>query len=81
MRLESYINLSWILGRQVMCIVPINTLQNWLAEFNRWVPQSEDLVDCPEKQHYRPRNFKIHLLNDSLKTLEQRSVVSFMIFI
>lgn len=25
-------------SRHVMCIVPVNTLQNWLAEFNRWLP-------------------------------------------
>ena len=23
---------------RVLCIVPINTIQNWLAEFNHWLP-------------------------------------------
>lgn len=26
-------------AKYVLCIVPINTLQNWLAEFNMWLPQ------------------------------------------
>ena len=25
-------------ARKVLCIVPINTLQNWMAEFNMWAP-------------------------------------------
>lgn len=66
----------FLLGNRVLCIVPINTLQNWMAEFNRWMPPPEDLVECPERQHFRARNFKIHLLNDALKTLEQRFNVS-----
>ena len=30
--------LSHTTARSVLCIVPINTLQNWLAEFNHWLP-------------------------------------------
>ncbi len=29
-------------GRTVLCIVPVNTLQNWLAEFNMWLPNQAD---------------------------------------
>jgi RAD54-like protein 2 len=25
-------------AKKVLCIVPINTIQNWLAEFNYWLP-------------------------------------------
>jgi RAD54-like protein 2 len=31
-------------GRRVLCIVPINTIQNWMAEFNHWVPSPEEVV-------------------------------------
>nr|XP_054751572.1 helicase ARIP4-like [Lytechinus pictus]XP_054751573.1 helicase ARIP4-like [Lytechinus pictus] len=46
----------------VLCIVPINTLQNWLAEFDMW---------CPE----RPRHFNIYVLNDMHKTTASRAKV------
>ncbi|XP_033221462.1 uncharacterized protein LOC117175816 isoform X1 [Belonocnema kinseyi] len=28
-------------ARTVLCIMPINTLQNWLAEFNMWLPYED----------------------------------------
>lgn len=28
-------------SRTVLCIMPINTLQNWLAEFNMWLPYED----------------------------------------
>ncbi|KAH7976398.1 hypothetical protein HPB52_013135 [Rhipicephalus sanguineus] len=28
-------------ARKVLCITPINTIQNWLAEFDKWVPAPE----------------------------------------
>lgn len=46
----------------VLCIVPINTLQNWLSEFDMW---------CPE----RPRHFNIFVLNDMHKTPASRAKV------
>ncbi|XP_071509054.1 helicase ARIP4-like [Diadema antillarum] len=46
----------------VLCIVPINTLQNWLAEFDMW---------CPEKD----RHFNVFVLNDSHKTTASRARV------
>ena len=55
--------------------MPINTLQNWLNEFNTWLP--EDADNSPLRNHgeVRPRNFRIHILNDSHKTLKSRSKV------
>lgn len=28
-------------ARTILCIMPINTLQNWLAEYNMWLPTEE----------------------------------------
>lgn len=36
-------------AKTVLCIMPINTLQNWLTEFNMWLPY-EDPVTITEKQ-------------------------------
>jgi hypothetical protein len=98
--------------------MPINTLQNWLAEFNLWLPASDEVNSSvssssntvgsnssnsssdnvssnQEQQHsvptdsssdiamdtnstpeIRPRNFALHVLNDSHKTMTARSKVS-----
>lgn len=59
----------------ILCIMPINTLQNWLAEFNMWLP--EDVENSPLKAQgeVRPRNFKLFVLNDTHKTLNARSKI------
>ncbi|RLU23909.1 hypothetical protein DMN91_004117 [Ooceraea biroi] len=36
-------------AKTVLCIMPINTLQNWLAEFNMWLPYEDPAVTA-EKQ-------------------------------
>ena len=40
MQIVSFIDLllTHTVARSVLCIVPINTIQNWLAEFNYWLP-------------------------------------------
>ncbi|XP_068630866.1 uncharacterized protein [Battus philenor] len=62
-------------SKTVLCIMPINTLQNWVAEFNMWLPL--DAVNSPLSAHgdVRPRNFPIYVLNDSHKTLQMRAKV------
>ena len=57
-------------GNKVLCIVPINTIQNWMTEFHRWLPSQE-------QDGVRARNFNLYLLNDNQKNLEQRSAVIF----
>ena len=47
-------------GRNVLVIVPINTIQNWASEYKHWLPHEP---------------FKVHLLSDNLKTITQRSTV------
>ncbi|XP_053174204.1 helicase ARIP4-like [Scomber japonicus] len=59
----------------VLAIVPVNTLQNWLAEFNMWVPPAESLPLDAEPGLMRPRNFKVHILNDEHKNTATRAKV------
>ena len=35
--------LSHTVARSVLCIVPINTIQNWMAEFNFWLPEEDEV--------------------------------------
>lgn len=55
--------------------MPINTLQNWLHEFNMWLPLPEDAEKSPLSKdgEVRPRKFNIFVLNDSHKTLNSRA--------
>ncbi|XP_032590333.1 helicase ARIP4 [Drosophila grimshawi] len=56
-------------AKTVLCVMPINTLQNWLSEFNMWIPrQTGDM-------NVRPRNFDIFVLNDQQKNLTARAKV------
>nr|XP_022902490.1 uncharacterized protein LOC111415174 isoform X2 [Onthophagus taurus] len=64
-------------SRTILCIMPINTLQNWMAEYNMWLPTEEAVPNSPLNAHgeVRPRNFNLHVLNDSHKTLAARAKV------
>lgn len=55
--------------------MPINTLQNWLHEFNMWLPLPEEAERSPLSKdgEVRPRKFNIFVLNDSHKTLRSRA--------
>ncbi|XP_041701897.2 helicase ARIP4-like isoform X2 [Coregonus clupeaformis] len=59
----------------VLAIVPVNTLQNWLAEFNLWLPTSEALPVDVDPTQVSPRTFKVHILNDEHKTMTTRAKV------
>ena len=62
-------------GRHILVIVPINTIQNWQAEFNLWLPEEASADKSPlaaDGGEVRPRNFRVRLLNDSLRNLAQR---------
>ncbi|KAM9443950.1 helicase ARIP4 isoform 2-T2 [Clarias gariepinus] len=62
-------------ARTVLAIVPVNTLQNWLAEFNLWLPSVESLPPDTDPAQVSPRTFKVHLLNDEHKTTVSRAKV------
>ncbi|KAL3063901.1 hypothetical protein OYC64_000259 [Pagothenia borchgrevinki] len=59
----------------VLAIVPVNTLQNWLAEFNMWVPPPEALPRDTDPGLVTPRAFKVHILNDEHKNTAIRAKV------
>ncbi|XP_061195480.1 helicase ARIP4-like isoform X1 [Saccostrea echinata] len=61
-------------ARTVLLIVPINTLQNWMAEFNMWCP-SQDMVGDLGTDHVIPRPFNVYLLNDNFKSTGARAKV------
>ncbi|XP_059062187.1 uncharacterized protein LOC131855000 [Achroia grisella] len=67
--------LRYTKSKTVLCIMPINTLQNWVAEFNMWLPV--DAANSPLAAHgeVQSRNFPIYVLNDSHKTLQMRAKV------
>ncbi|KAM9855652.1 helicase ARIP4-like [Aulostomus maculatus] len=59
----------------VLAIVPVNTLQNWLSEFNTWVPPPESLPPNSDPDLAKPRTFKVHILNDEHKNTTTRAKV------
>ncbi|XP_055528541.1 uncharacterized protein LOC129720807 [Wyeomyia smithii] len=62
-------------SKTVLIIMPINTLQNWLNEFNTWLPEDPETSAMKNHGEVRSRNFKIFILNDSHKTLKSRAKV------
>lgn len=62
-------------SKTVLCIMPINTLQNWLAEFNMWLPDDAEKSPLGAQGEVRPRHFKIFVLNDTQKSLQARAKV------
>ncbi|XP_056130107.1 helicase ARIP4 [Lampris incognitus] len=59
----------------VLAIVPVNTLQNWLTEFNLWLPPQETLSSDTDPAFVAGRTFKVHILNDEHKTTVARAKV------
>ena len=77
--------LHYTSSQHVLCVVPINTIQNWVTEFNMWLPQATEIEAlstsnsatnyCNDHQSLmtlKPRNFQVFVLNDSAKTLVSR---------
>ena len=79
--------LNYTQSQHVLCVVPINTIQNWVTEFNMWLPEATEInpsspcisnsvtTDSYNDQPpvtLKPRNFRVFVLNDSAKTLVSR---------
>ena len=47
-------------AKKVLCVVPVNTVQNWMHEFNLWMPPK------PEKNCENPDVIVKDLLNDMI---------------
>lgn len=59
-------------ARTVLVIVPINTIQNWVSEFNSWLPAERGPGEPPLDPSIQPRCFHLHVLNDSTKDFNSR---------
>uniref|UniRef100_A0A183CEG4 Helicase ATP-binding domain-containing protein n=1 Tax=Globodera pallida TaxID=36090 RepID=A0A183CEG4_GLOPA len=53
--------------RRVLIICPVNVLQNWHNEFNRWLPKISAETALPIRQ------FELFVLGDSVKSMESRA--------
>lgn len=49
----------------------VNTLQNWLTEFNLWLPPQESLSPDTDPSLMVGRSFKVHILNDEHKCVDR----------
>ncbi|KAL5289363.1 RAD54L2 family protein [Megaselia abdita] len=62
-------------SKHVLVIMPINTLQNWVAEFEKWLPTQRADDFFPELPEVQLRTFRVFVLNDQQKTLAARSKI------
>ena len=72
--------LQFTKATKVLCIVPMNTIQNWYSEFNMWLPASASDGQAEEKsaedaQEKQGRTFQVLLLSESVKTTVARSTL------
>lgn len=52
--------------RKVIVVCPVNTIQNWGNEFNKWLPEKDVSGNVL-------RNFRVFLLGDAVKGLPARA--------
>nr|XP_039264294.1 LOW QUALITY PROTEIN: helicase ARIP4-like [Styela clava] len=68
-------------AKTALCVVPVNTLLNWVAEFEMWLPMaktnntSSSMQDGVEDDNSKRRQFKVRLLSEIHKTTEVRAQV------
>ncbi len=56
----------------VLCVVPVNTLQNWVGEFNKWLPLPDQVASSDSTDKVAPRSFDLFALSESNKTMAGR---------
>ena len=69
-------------GKHVLCVVPINTIQNWFAEFNMWLPEKPETIHSNDngaveekREDVKYRDFCVYVLNDIQKTMISRAQI------
>ena len=79
--------LTFTKATKVLCIVPMNTIQNWYNEFNTWLPEeaaTDDRTELDESSNAsedavqndrKSRKFKVLLFSDNVKTTAARSAI------
>lgn len=58
----------------------VNTLQNWLTEFNLWLPPQEALSPDADPALFAGRTFKVHILNDEHKYVTCCGVSGYLVY-
>ena len=64
--------LRYTSSRYVLCVVPVNTLQNWLGEFDKWLPPADQISSPGSLDVTVARKFEVFYLSESTKTMKAR---------
>lgn len=72
----SDIFLRYTSSRYVLCVVPVNTLQNWMSEFNKWLPPPEQVSPGVSTTQVLPRSFQVFVMSEAAKNMDGRLKVS-----
>ncbi|KAI1287253.1 Helicase ARIP4 [Halotydeus destructor] len=57
----------------VLIIVPINTLQNWISEFEMWLPSQQKIDEAMNGDRSSSRRFKVFALGSDIKSYPARA--------
>ena len=60
-------------AHNVLVIVPVNTLQNWVTEFNMWLPKQEDVPEEIPPAELAARTFDLFVISDSCRSQVARA--------